>query len=91
MVEVFKTNVRTKRQAKIVVARIHKSFADLSANFDLEDCDKILRIKHLKEELQQSYLIKFLNVLGVQAAILTEDLDQQQLTFNGIHHKRKSA
>jgi len=83
MVEIFKTNVKTKRQAKLVVARIHKSFVDLSANFDLDDCDKILRIKYMKEELQWSNLIKFLNDLGVQAAILPEDidLDEQELPF----------
>ena len=45
MVEVFRTNVRRKRQAKILLDILSKQFPLFHINFDLEDCDKILRVE----------------------------------------------
>ena len=42
--EVFKTNVNTSRYANKLVNQIHKTFKQYNANFDLDDCDKILRV-----------------------------------------------
>jgi hypothetical protein len=44
MIEVFKTNVCDYYQAKLLVQIIHKRFGGYRANFDLHDCDRILRI-----------------------------------------------
>ena len=45
MIEVFKTNVNKPAQAEQLVQLIQQTFAGYNANFDLEDCDRILRIK----------------------------------------------
>lgn len=45
MIEVFKTNVQDKHQAEMLLEKIHATFYPCSANFDLEDCDNILRVK----------------------------------------------
>ncbi len=45
MVEVFRTNVRRKRQAKVLLDILSKQFPLLHINFDLEDCDNILRVE----------------------------------------------
>jgi len=45
MVEVFKTNVKQKRQAKRLVNVLSEQFPFFNINFDLEDCDKILRVE----------------------------------------------
>jgi hypothetical protein len=45
MVEVFKTNVRQKRHARRLLNVLACQFPALRVNFDLEDCDKILRIE----------------------------------------------
>lgn len=45
MVEVFKTNVRTIRQAKLIVEKLAEVFPEHKINFDLADCDKILRVQ----------------------------------------------
>jgi tRNA G26 N,N-dimethylase Trm1 len=45
MVKVFKTSVKTKKQAREILSVIAETFPDASASFDLEDCDKILRIE----------------------------------------------
>jgi tRNA G26 N,N-dimethylase Trm1 len=45
MIEVFKTNVQSKKQAKELTAMLKKHFGFKHVTFDLHDCDKILRIE----------------------------------------------
>ena len=45
MVEVFKTNIEESAQAKKLVDLLLEHFPDNKINFDLHDCDKILRIE----------------------------------------------
>jgi len=44
MIYVFKTSVRSKTQAKKLKPHIDKILPIAKWNFDLDDCDKILRI-----------------------------------------------
>jgi hypothetical protein len=44
MIEVFKTNIDSVVVAAQVVQEIMASIDDVEANFDLEDCDKVLRV-----------------------------------------------
>jgi hypothetical protein len=44
MIYVFKTSVKSKTQAKKLKPHIDKVLPKVKWNFDLEDCDKILRI-----------------------------------------------
>ena len=45
MIEVFKTNVNEIEKAKKIVDILLKQFPDNKINFDLHDCDKILRVE----------------------------------------------
>jgi hypothetical protein len=45
MVEVFKTNVLKKAQSKMLLCILYKAFPSFKINFDLSDCDKVLRVK----------------------------------------------
>jgi hypothetical protein len=45
MVEVFKTNVLRENESKQLTAKLLTHFPDCKINFDLQDCDKILRIE----------------------------------------------
>ncbi len=45
MVEVFKTNVEEVSDASKIVTILLQYFPDSTINFDLDDCDKGLRIK----------------------------------------------
>jgi hypothetical protein len=45
MVEVFKTNVRSTRKAKLIIQTLAQEFPNHKINFDLSDCDKILRVQ----------------------------------------------
>lgn len=44
-VEVFKTNVEDPAQAAKLVGLLQKHITNSSVNFDLEDCDNVLRIE----------------------------------------------
>jgi hypothetical protein len=45
MVEVFKTNVQSSREAKLIIQKLAEEFPEHKINFDLSDCDRILRIQ----------------------------------------------
>ena len=44
-VEVFKTNVESDLSAMDIVRSLHQLFPSLRINFDLDDCDRILRVQ----------------------------------------------
>lgn len=44
MVEVFKTNIKHNRQASQLMDLIQSRFPEYQINFDLQDCDNILRV-----------------------------------------------
>ena len=45
MVEVFKTNVQKKSQSKMLLCILSEAFPSFKINFDLSDCDKVLRVE----------------------------------------------
>ncbi|MBS1635792.1 MAG: hypothetical protein JST26_07695 [Bacteroidetes bacterium] len=45
VVEIFKTNVTKRSQARTLVRELKKTFPAFRINFDLEDCDRILRVE----------------------------------------------
>ena len=45
MVEIFKTNVNDPSEAQRIIKLLSYRFPAFMINFDLQDCDKILRIK----------------------------------------------
>ena len=45
MIEVFKTNVDDAELAQLLIHKLLNYFSFFRVNFDLDDCDKILRIE----------------------------------------------
>jgi len=45
MIEVFKTNVGETAQAKRIIDVLLEHFPEHKINFDLHDCDRILRVE----------------------------------------------
>ena len=68
-VEVFKTNVVDHEIAAMLVEQIHSKFSHFTANFDLHDCDNILRVTSFSA-IDPSLLIGLLNAHGFQAEVL---------------------
>ena len=74
MVEIFRTNVKDPDHAKMLVDQIHAMFRTYTANFDLEDCDKILRVVSSDRFIQTSLLMDLLNNHGFHAEVLPDDI-----------------
>ena len=72
MVEVFKTNVRRRRHARMLLTRIHAAFAGYRANFDLDDCDRILRVECAGDAIRPGGLISLLHSAGFRAEVLPD-------------------
>ena len=62
MIYVFKTSVKTKKDLQKLKPLLNELLRQAKWNFDLEDCDKILRIDSLIEN--SAALIKLLNDNG---------------------------
>lgn len=73
MVEVFKTNVEHHDHADMLIGQIHQVFTGYKANFDLEDCDRILRIKNADGLVHSSPVIELLRYYGFEAEVLPDE------------------
>ncbi|WP_353719486.1 hypothetical protein [Dyadobacter sp. 676] len=73
MIEVFKTNVTKQSQAKLLADLICLSFTGYRASFDLEDCDKVLRIASDGGEICNAGVKALLESFGYRATELEED------------------
>ena len=73
MVEVFKTDVTSADQAGKLLVQIHASFKDYRANFDLQDCDHILRVKSNASAVCPVLVIDLLAKAGHHAEVLTDE------------------
>ena len=67
-VEVFKTNVREKHQAMMLVTLLTEQFPLCRINFDLHDCDKILRVEG--EGIPPYSIIRLVAASGYQCGML---------------------
>jgi len=68
MIEVFKTNVVKPSQAKTILKILQENFNDFKVNFDLADCDKVLRVQG--KRISPEEIIKLVNANGYQCEIL---------------------
>ena len=68
MVEVFKTNVYEQDQAMEILDALVLHFPLFKINFDLDDCDKILRVEG--ESISQEKIITLMSTNGYQCTSL---------------------
>ncbi len=68
MVEVFKTNVEQPGHSEMLIDQIISQIPNSQINFDLEDCDKILRIE--AESVSNQIIIEILYQNGYYAEAL---------------------
>lgn len=57
MVEVFKTNVQKKAQSKMLLSVLSDAFPLFKINFDLSDCDKLLRVEGENMEVSRIMIL----------------------------------
>ncbi len=68
MVEVFKTNVYKVEMAEQLVSTLRVHFPFSKINFDLDDCDKILRIED--KDVCAKAIIELMNRRGFECEVL---------------------
>ena len=77
MVEVFKTNISTKKMAKQVIIFLKELFPVAKINFDLEDCDKILRIETVDDLIDDKLVIQLMKQQGFYMETLPDHTNIQ--------------
>jgi hypothetical protein len=73
MVEVFKTSVNNPVQAHLVSERIRVMQPGYDVHFDLEDCDKILRVENREGSVEAETIIRLLRECNCTAEVLPGD------------------
>lgn len=73
MIEIFRTNVTYSLQAIVIRERILQSYPDYKVNFDLDDCDHILRVE-ASEMINSEDVMMIVGGLGFEAEILPDDV-----------------
>lgn len=68
MVEVFKTNVQEPETAQQLINVLTSSFPGSRVNFDLQDCDNVLRVE--AAIVQAERIIELVYAKGYKAAVL---------------------
>ncbi len=68
MVEVFKTSVTEHKDAAAILTMLNSSLPACKINFDLEDCDNILRIKG--DCIPVTTIMELLHTSGFECAVL---------------------
>jgi len=69
IVEVFKTNVVEVELSELLIQQLEDQFPDSLINFDMEDCDKILRVE--AATIAPEKIIQILNSNGYSCEVLT--------------------
>ncbi|MET7258305.1 hypothetical protein ACWKW6_20905 [Dyadobacter jiangsuensis] len=78
MVEVFKTTVEKQSQARLLIDLICLAFTGYRATFDLEDCDKVLRISCDGTAVCHASVIGLLESFGYEAAVLEDTYSEKE-------------
>lgn len=68
MIEVFKTNVMEIVHAEMLMELLHTHFPGNKINFDLDDCDKVLRVEG--DNVLASKIMMLLNKEGFNCIIM---------------------
>lgn len=72
MIEVFKTNVHEPSHAEAMLRRLHSLFPTYRINFDLDDCDRILRVQSPGDTVQVGPIMSTLAQAGFSCSVLED-------------------
>lgn len=74
MIEIFRTNVSSHLQANSILERLQKEFPHYEMNFDLEDCDKILRVDGKKDAVNPQSVMELVKHFKCEIKVLPDEL-----------------
>lgn len=70
MVKVYKTDVEEASHARIIIKEIRDIIPGSDPSFDLEDCDKVLRVECFSGEIKEQDIREILTNYGHSMEIL---------------------
>lgn len=70
MVEIFKTNVKSKKLAGKIIAALKTQLPAFNCNFDLDDCDRILRVQSTGCPVECKKIIRIVKSHDIEIALL---------------------
>ncbi|MEC3965880.1 hypothetical protein [Flagellimonas halotolerans] len=74
IVEVFCTSVTTIEKAEFLLGKLQKEFPSCEINFDLEDCDNILRVATAGSTMDTAPIIKLVKKYQEDIQILPDEI-----------------
>ena len=69
MIEIFATNIRSIKDARIIEGLFSIVFPRLDVNFDLDDRDKILRVQSVSP-IDSNSIVSYVRNLGFSAKVI---------------------
>ena len=70
MAEIFKTNISDKEEVDKVIRLFQSSWQHLQVSFDLDDCDRILRVESKGEPIDPQKLVEFLALHRLEVELI---------------------
>jgi hypothetical protein len=67
-IEIFKTNVNNNSAAQKVVLHLSQDLPDYEFNFDLDDCDNVLRVMGSSINIER--ISRSMNQLGYECEVI---------------------
>jgi hypothetical protein len=80
MIEIFRTNVNTHREAETILTKMAAVFPGYVANFDLQDCDRVLRVDSNGAEFSPQTVIALVKKFGYWAEVMPDVVYQVETT-----------
>jgi hypothetical protein len=74
MIEVYRTNIKSSERAREIIDTIHRLHPQVNANFDLDDCDNILRIDTGADVSILHLVQRLLERFGCHAEVLKDEI-----------------
>lgn len=72
MVEIFRTDVKSKRLAGKILKALQLNLPAFHFNFDLDDCDRILRVQSNGLPFEYSRIMQIVRGHEVEISVLEE-------------------
>lgn len=72
MIEVFRTTVDDEKQVGFLLGCLDKELPGHKINFDLEDCDNVLRVENKSDTMDVKAIVDCLRSYGFVAEVLPD-------------------
>lgn len=73
MVQIFKTNVDDQKLADRILKKLRSHIPIHHFNFDLDDCDRILRAENVNTSVEVTHIMKIVTDMHIEISVFEDD------------------